>query len=139
MGLRAGILKHKVTIQRVTATLDSANSIENTWSSLRVTRASINPIKGTESFINQNMINQVTHYIKMRKTDITPEDRIIFEGKIFDIESVLNVNERGTELMILANKILSENIVFTRSDLLLEQGGSLLTETGNILINEGIV
>ncbi len=136
--LRAGTLKHKIIIQRNNETQGESGEVINNWENIKITRASINPIKGDEYFLNQNMLNDVDHYIKTRFTDVKPDDRIIFGYHIFDIEYILNIDEKNRELMILAKDRVSELYVEQRSDMLLEDGFSILTESGAYLINEGI-
>ena len=39
---------------------------------------------------------------------ITPLDRIVFEDRIFEIESVLDIEERGRELVLMCKEKLGE-------------------------------
>lgn len=136
--LRGGSLRHTIIIQRSNETQGSRGEVITTWTNIKITRAEIKPIKGDEYFLNQNMVSDLDHYMKLRYTDVKPKDRIIFDGKIYDLEYVLNIDERKRELLILAIVRASEVYIEDRSDLLLENGFSLLTESGAYLINEGI-
>ena len=136
--IRAGQLRHKITIQQRVSTLDSTNAVVYVWSNYSEIRASINPIKGDEYFISATIKSEVDYYIMLRKTDLTTKNRIVFKGEIFDVKYILNENERSTQLLVFAKKRTDELLVFERSDLLLEDGFSLLTEDGNHLINAGV-
>ena len=136
--IRAGNLRKKITIQRTTVTLDSTNAALNDWVNYSQVRAALEPIKGDELFISDTMKGEVDYYIIIRKTDITNKDRIVYDGEVFDIKYILNENERSVKLLIFAKKRTDLELVFERSDLLLEDGFSLLAESGNYLINEGV-
>ena len=76
------------------------------------TRASITPINGTEKFLN-GLTNEVTHKITVRdRSDYTyrPEDRILYKGRYFNIQYVLNWNEEGVGLTILAIEHLYKDL-----------------------------
>ena len=134
--LRAGTLRHKIIIQRKTETKGAAGAIVNTWNNIKITRASINPITGKEWFINESIVNEVDQYLMLRKTDLTPADRIIYKSRIFNIVRVLNVAERGNKFIVLAKERIGEIFGTTVENILLEDGADLLTEAAENLTTE---
>ena len=103
--VRAGALKHIIKVERLTSSGDNdyGESLE-TYQTLVTTRASINPISGNETFLS-GLKNNVSHKIEVRVNpsfDYTPEDRIEFNGRYFDIIYILNWQERGSNLTLLA-------------------------------------
>ena len=72
------------------------------------TRASIKPITGNEKYID-GLKNSVSHKIEVRHRSnfsYTPEDRIVYRGRYFDIQYVLNWGEDDVGLTILAEESL---------------------------------
>jgi len=136
--LRAGTLRNKVVIQRKEEVLDASSAVSYTWTNIAITKAAIEPIKGDEYFISDKMVNDVDYYLIMRKRDLKPDDRIIFKDKIFDVKYVLNEKMRSTKFLIFAKERVDVEYVDVRSDMLLEDGFSILTESGAYLINEGV-
>lgn len=100
--MRAGSLRHKVTIQRNTPTEGDYGEDVDVWATLLIVWASIRPDTGKEGLSEGRIDATVTHTIRMRYTDITPEDRIVYGSRTFNISSIQNVVERDRELHILA-------------------------------------
>ena len=123
--LRAGILRHKIIIERENITKDSLGDNISTWSKLHEVRASLQPITGSERFINHEQLNDEDTIIRIRYLDITPKDRIIFNGFIYDVSKVLNLMERNRVLTLLATKTFNR---VSSSFLLLEDGSKILLE-----------
>jgi len=106
---RAGALRHKVKIQTRGSTQDSYGELDPSWSDLATRRAWIDPLRGREQFAAQQVQADVTHRIRMRwDTTIdamTSKHRIVnanSTGQVFDIESVVNVDERNTLIEVMA-------------------------------------
>lgn len=104
--MRAGRLKHKVTIESPIEVPDEAGEWEVAiWGVYATRRAEITPLSGTEQFRAQHLDPEVTHSMRMRFVKgITPEMRIVWGDRIFDIQSALNVEERSREIEILATE-----------------------------------
>lgn len=100
--MRAGRLRKKVTIERYTTARGSYGEEVETWATLLSVWASIEPMTGNEKIQGGAVDAKVTHMIKMRDTDITPADRITWSSRTFNITKVLDVSERGRELVIEA-------------------------------------
>lgn len=97
--MRAGQLRHRVTIQRPT---EDINGGATTWSDVETVWASIAPIAGREYFAAQQVQSDVTHRVRMRYgPTVTTKDRLTFGVRHFDIRTVLNRDERNRELELL--------------------------------------
>ncbi|HXH37555.1 MAG TPA: phage head closure protein [Thermoanaerobaculia bacterium] len=104
-----GNLRHRVIIEALDLVnqnsrgepTQSATTVATVW-------AEIKPLIGRELFTAQQRAAQVTHGVRMRYpgTPVTPEMRLNFNGRYFDILSVLNIDERNRELQILAKERL---------------------------------
>jgi SPP1 family predicted phage head-tail adaptor len=103
--MRAGPLRHRIAIERVTETRDTDGSAIETWSTYATVQASIEPISGREYFAAQSTQADLTHRIVMRYlSGIIPKMRVKYRSRIFDILSVINVEERNRELQLMCRE-----------------------------------
>jgi len=107
--IRTGTMKHQIEIRRSTEYKDDNGFVRHSYALLNKVRASINPVTGNELFVNSQIINEITHKIGVRYTDVTEKDQIIFNGRKFNVVQVLNFNEQKVNLIILAKEIKNDN------------------------------
>lgn len=100
--MRAGKLRHLVSIERAAKTRGEYGEEVETWAELRNAWVEIKPISGSETIQGGQVDARVTHQIAMRHGEIVNSDRINFSGRIFNLTRVLDIHERGRELLILA-------------------------------------
>jgi len=100
--MRAGALNKRVIIERKTDARGTYGEPVATWATLLTVWAGIKPVSGNEQVQGGQLDATATHSITMRHTDILSTDRINFGGRIFNIVSVLDQEERGRELKIMA-------------------------------------
>lgn len=100
--MRAGQLRHRVTIQELAEVPNTYGEIPQLWQNAEECWASIEPLAGRELFAAQQVRPEVTHRITMRHRQISPKNRIMFENRVFNIESVMNKDERNVMLTIMA-------------------------------------
>ncbi len=100
--MRAGKLRHWITIQTRTDTMDSYGEPIPAWTIFDQVWASIEPITGREYFASKETRSQSTHRIRIRyRSGITTKMRISWDSRLFDIESILNTEERDRELVLM--------------------------------------
>lgn len=100
--ISAGLLRHCIEIQQKTNSQTDTGSISVQWSEFALVRARIIPVSGNEKFQQDQFLNQVTHKIEMRYLKgVTPQMRILFDGRYFDIEAVIDESERNRMLTIM--------------------------------------
>jgi len=101
--MRSGTLRHKITfLQPSTATNAIGEGIDS-WVLFNTARAQIIPINGKEYFSASQVQSQVTHKIKTRfLPGLTTDMRISFNDRIFDIQSIINFQERNSALVLMA-------------------------------------
>lgn len=103
--MKIGKLRHRVTIEQVTEAQDTDGSVIETWSAFAIGQASIEPISGREYFAAQSTQADVTHRVSLRYLPgITPKMRVTFGSRVFDILSVINVDERNRELQLMCRE-----------------------------------
>jgi SPP1 family predicted phage head-tail adaptor len=103
--VKIGKLRHWITIEQVVETQDFDGSVIETWSTFAAVQASIEPISGREYFAAQSTQADVTHRISLRYLEgVIPKMRVKYGLRIFDILSVINVNERNRELQLMCRE-----------------------------------
>jgi SPP1 family predicted phage head-tail adaptor len=96
--MRAGTLRHLVTVQEPAETKGTLGDVEQTWSNKVTVWAAIEPVRGDERFAL--MQEKVTADIKVTMRagevpDLTPRMRLVHESQIYDIEAIVDVANRG--------------------------------------------
>ncbi len=106
--MNIGAMRHRVTIQQVSESRDAHGGVVESWSTFAVVWANIAPISGREYLAVKQTQAEVTHRIRMRYLyGITPKMRILYGDRIFDINSISNLQERGHEMEIMATEAVS--------------------------------
>ena len=103
--MRAGRLRHRLAVQALAETRDADGGISTGWATSTTVWGSIEPLSGREFFEADASGSDVTHKIRVRQPlAATRKHRILFKSRTFAIESVLNVNERDREIVIMAKE-----------------------------------
>ena len=104
--MRAGMLRHRVTIQRQEIVFGKfgAPLHDKVWENV----ASLEAMSGREFFASQQAQSEVTQRIRIRyRPDVTADMRVIHNGKVFNIVAPLPDN-RGRELVLMCREVSSE-------------------------------
>ncbi len=105
--MRAGELRHRITIQQATETPSTSGAITQTWSTVATVWAAIEALSGREAFAAQQVNAQVSSRIRIRyRAGITPKMRIVFGARTFNIESVMDMESRRRELQLLVSEVV---------------------------------
>lgn len=103
MALRAGNLRHRVTIQQPGTTRDpnTGESIPG-WVDVATVWASVEPLSAREFIAASATQSKVSARIVMRhRADVTAGMRITHRGRLYNIEGDLPDNESGLEWLTL--------------------------------------
>jgi SPP1 family predicted phage head-tail adaptor len=104
--ITTGMLRHKINIESFTATSDNAGGSTATWAATAANTniwCSVRPASGGERFHAMRTEANTTHVILTRwRTGITAAMRVNFGGRIMQIKSVINLEERGQWMEIRA-------------------------------------
>jgi SPP1 family predicted phage head-tail adaptor len=107
--LQIGKLRHRIQIVQPGVTQDSAGGTTQTDATvLCTTWATIQALSGTEKFAAHEFVSQVTHSVYLRyRTDFTIDSsmNVWYNGRTFQIEAVLNPDERNKMLQLLCIEI----------------------------------
>lgn len=112
MSARKGLssrLRHRMTLQEEIRTADSYGGYARSWQDVCTLWAEIIPLQSlnrrSETMETGQIQATVTHKITLRyRSQITPGQRLTFEGRAFNIRSVINTHEDHRSLEILAEE-----------------------------------
>jgi SPP1 family predicted phage head-tail adaptor len=105
----AGKLRHTITLQALTVSQDSYGGATEAWTTFATVRASVEPLQGREFFASQQVQAEVTTRFRIRYlAGVKPTMRVVFEGRTFDVQAVLDPNEMHRELHLMAVERVEE-------------------------------
>ena len=102
--ITAGMLRHKVDIESMTQTPDGAGGSTVAWTKVATGMWSyVRPASGNERYVAMRLESDVTHIILTRwRTGIAADMRVNFGGRLMQIKSVINIEERSRWMEIRA-------------------------------------
>lgn len=100
--MRAGRLRHLVTIQQDTGTtVDGSNAHVADWTTLDKVRAEVRPTGGGESYRGLQVVAEATILVIMYfRSDVTTKMRIIHEGRTLNILQVSELTGRRRDMAV---------------------------------------
>lgn len=109
--LDPGKMRHRITWQVFTGGRDAYGDPpyrdDGAWSGFATVSAAIDPLRGREFFAAEQAQSAVTHKIRCRYIHgVNPDMRILCGTRIFRPVSVLNEEERGAYLTVMAEEVL---------------------------------
>lgn len=103
--MRAGKLRHKVTIQQPTLATNSIGEATKTWSTYAQAWANVQPLTGRELFASQQVNAEQTVRITIRAlSGVVPTMRVLFDGRYYEILSVIDREERGIYMELMCSE-----------------------------------
>ena len=105
--MRAGELNKLIDIQQVSHVSDNMGGTTDTWSAYASSIwAAIWPISAKEQVMSAREEMEITHRVKIRYlSGLTAKMRIKYGTRYFDITSIINTEERGKEMILLAREV----------------------------------
>lgn len=105
--VRAGDLRHRVTLQKPVYSQDEFGQPENNWEDIVTVWAKIEDISGREYFIAQQAPTaQVSTRIIVRwRSGVRPEMRIVHKDRIFDIKAAFDPESRKRWLHVMCQEV----------------------------------
>lgn len=92
--LTSGMLRHRIEVQRESKTPDGAGGSSTVWGTIATVRAFVKPISGGERLQALRLESDITTRIFARYgLDVLPSDRILYNGRLFVIKAILNLEE----------------------------------------------
>lgn len=108
MGLKAGALRHRVTIRRKNRTAKTGGGFDTAWADLVTVWAEVIGLNGREAVI-AHALEGVSYYrVTFRwRTDITDADQLRYAAQDLNIRSISDPDGRREQLLILADTALA--------------------------------
>jgi SPP1 family predicted phage head-tail adaptor len=106
--MRAGWMRHRVTIQARTAAQDGYGERQPAWADVATVWASVEPLRGREYLEGRQEQADISHRVAMRhRPGVSPAMRLQLEGgRVLVIESVINPLERGERLELMCRELI---------------------------------
>jgi len=109
--MESGRLRHRVTLQARTGAVDDFGQPVDAWEDVLTTWATVQPVSGREFQEGAQVEAEVTHKVWLRwRAGATPRPtmRLLFAGRVFEITSVVNVNEGKRMWLLLCKEQVDE-------------------------------
>lgn len=104
--MRAGSLRHRLAVLRFTEGYDAFGAPQKTYGLTATVWGSVEPLSGRELFTAQQVAARVTHKVTIRgRTELTPKDRIQHRGRAFELDYVMDLEERRIETQAYAVEV----------------------------------
>ena len=101
----AGELRQRITFQQPVKADDGYGGHVVSWANLVAVWAKVEPISGREFFYAHQISVEVTHRVKVRYLiTINESMRIMYGGRILEIESIIDMDERHKFLEIFCKE-----------------------------------
>jgi SPP1 family predicted phage head-tail adaptor len=103
--MNPGLFRHRITLLKMVVTEDEIGQQIEEWQPFRTCWAAIKTVSGREYFAAASVQAERTYRFIIRYTPgINETMRIDYQGRKFDIQSVLNDDERRKTLTIIATE-----------------------------------
>lgn len=105
--MKAGQLDQRISVERMQGGVDELGQpLPDTWAPLFTCWAAVEPLVGREYIAAQAAVSEVTARIRMRfRPWMTAEDRVIHDGTIYNIVSVIDVRSENRELVLMCKAL----------------------------------
>ena len=103
--MRAGQLRHRVTIQQAARVADGAGGATVTWSTFATRWAAVEPLNSDERLRADALETPITHRVRLRWLDgVRPDFRVSHDGRVLEIVGHTNTDERDRELVLMCKE-----------------------------------
>jgi SPP1 family predicted phage head-tail adaptor len=105
--MRAGPLDRRITLQRATRAQDATGQEVETWATLAEVWGSKRDVSDSERVAAAEVSAEITTRFQIRWdsswSDLNPKDRVVYNGRTYDISSVKEIGRReGLEITAAA-------------------------------------
>ncbi|MGA9851845.1 MAG: phage head closure protein [Gammaproteobacteria bacterium] len=105
----SGEMKRWITVQQTASSQNARGEEIPTWTTFACVWAKIVPLSGREFLAAQQVEATLTHTITIRYlAGLDPTMRIVYNGRYFDINQVININEEDRQMSLLCTERVAE-------------------------------
>ncbi|MED0676983.1 phage head closure protein [Aneurinibacillus thermoaerophilus] len=102
-------LNRRIRLQRRESAKDDEGIVTEGWADVATVWAAIEPLRGREYFAAATVNAENTVRIRMRyRRGITPDMRVLYDGRVFEIQSVIDVNEMHREIHLMTQEVVGD-------------------------------
>lgn len=102
---KAGQLRNRIELQAKARVSDGSGGWVDDWATYATVWAKIQPLSGTEGIFGMQLQDTISHDIIIRyRSGVSPEHRVKYGLRLFNIRQVLNIEERNKWLDIRAEE-----------------------------------
>lgn len=108
--MRAGWLRHRITIQRREESLNDLGEPVGSWLPVITLWGSVQPLRGDERDRQQVETAMLTTKIicrDTRQTVIRPDMRAVWNGHIYDIHEVIRPYEKKRDMELMCSEVIN--------------------------------
>jgi SPP1 family predicted phage head-tail adaptor len=99
-------LNRRITLQRRESVKDDEGIVTEGWADVAAVWAAVEPLRGREYFTAAAVNQENTVRFRMRyRPGVTSEMRVLYDGRIYDINSVIDVNESHQEIQLMCEEV----------------------------------
>jgi SPP1 family predicted phage head-tail adaptor len=105
--MQAGKLRHRVILQQQATGRDSFGGEVVNWTPYATVWAAVEPLAGQERYdpVGAQLLADVSHRIRIRyREGLTHKMRVSWDGRLFDIQAVVNLETRDREIHLLCKE-----------------------------------
>lgn len=103
--MRAGLLRHLVTIEHYTVIRLPNGTIIEDWAPFANVWAEVRDLRGREFWSAQQVQSEVTTRILIRYLPgVSSDMRVVHEGQVYEIDHILEPDGRRRELQLLCKR-----------------------------------
>ena len=105
MTVSIGDLRSRLCIEAPVADPDGGGGVTRTWALVAEVWGAIRPVSGNETFAADGVSGRVSHEIWIRhRTGVSPEMRVSYGARIFEIRAAMDWGERHRFLRCLVEE-----------------------------------
>ena len=107
--MEAGRLRNRVTLQEKEVTKDAYGAEVITWADVATVWAAVEPLAGREFMEGRSLDAELSTRIRIRyREGVRPTYRATWGDHVYDIQSVIDVNGRHRELLLMCRELPGE-------------------------------
>lgn len=105
--MRAGELRHRITIQESVQTRDTDGAVLDTWGNVATVWAAVEPQSGSEQFVqneDQVLASRLTRFRIRKRAGLNTKMRVVFGGQVFDLRQIIHVEANNREMWLVGEE-----------------------------------
>lgn len=104
-----GKMRHSIEVRELQEVPDNMGGQSTEWVTVWTKKALIETLSGFERLRSMQLKATLTHKIVIRYfAGLTPKHQILFDGRLFQIRSVINVEERNRFYELSCDEVVAQ-------------------------------